>query len=99
MWPDRTDLLFRPLENQTTDAPAQRAEKAALRAKFTAYELPADLGENDVFSADTRARQSHAPIPAHAAFTAATWAATLSRSGAWLGVSKVKETGQLIFAR
>lgn len=43
------DSLLSLLENQAADTPAQLAAKAALRAKFIAYELPAD------FVADLRA--------------------------------------------
>ena len=43
------DSLLGLLEDQTADSPAQLTAKAALRAKFIAYELPAD------FVADLRA--------------------------------------------
>ena len=43
------DALLGLLENQATDTPAQLTAKAALRARFIAYELPAD------FVADLRA--------------------------------------------
>lgn len=43
------DALLALLEDQPADSPAQKTAKAALRAKFTAYELPAD------FVADLRA--------------------------------------------
>ena len=43
------DALLQLLEDQPADAPAQLTAKAALRAKFIAYELPAD------FVADLRA--------------------------------------------
>ncbi len=44
-----SDSLLSRLENQAADTPAQLAAKSALRAKFIAYELPAD------FVADLRA--------------------------------------------
>ena len=37
------DALLALLEDQPADSPAQKTAKAALRAKFTAYELPADF--------------------------------------------------------
>lgn len=40
------DSLLSLLEDAATDSPAQLAAKAALRAKFTAYELPADFVED-----------------------------------------------------
>ncbi len=40
------DSLLALLEDQAADSPAVLAEKAALRAKFIAYELPADFVED-----------------------------------------------------
>lgn len=40
------DSLLQQFEDQAQDTPAQLAEKAALRAKFIAYELPEDFVED-----------------------------------------------------
>jgi hypothetical protein len=40
------DALLQLLEDQATDTPEQLAGKAALRAKFIAYEMPADFVED-----------------------------------------------------